>query len=83
MVDQVDRGGSAVAGAVVAGAFDPVGVVAGPFDDPGVGPVAAPGVEALFPGDVGHDLGEDAFLLFRGEMPPGRRPGGGRSGRCA
>ena len=83
MVDQADRGGSAVAGAVVAGSFDPVGVVAGSLDDPRVGPVPAPGIEVLLAGDVGHDPGEDAFLLLRGERPPGRRPGGGRCGRCA
>ena len=75
--------GPGVAGAVVAGPFDPVGVVAGSLDDPGVGPVAALGVEVLLAGDVGHDRGEDAFLVLRGERPPGRRPGGGRCGRCA
>jgi hypothetical protein len=78
VVDQADRGGSAVADAVVTRSFDPVGVVAGPLDDPGVGPGAAPGVEVLLAGDAGHDLGEDAFLLLRGERPPGRRPGGGQ-----
>ncbi len=83
MVDQADRGRAGVAGAVVARPFHPVGVMAGPFDDPRVGAVAAPGVEVLFPGDVGHDRGEDAFLLLRGERPPGRRPGGGRCGRSA
>jgi hypothetical protein len=82
-VDQLDRGGAGVAGAVVAGSFDAVGVVAGSFGDPGVGAVGAPGVEVLVPGDVGHDRGEDAFLLLRGERPPGRRPGGGRCGRSA
>ena len=82
-VDQADRGGAGVAGAVVAGPFDAVGVVGGSFDDPGVGPVAAPGVEVLFPGDVSHDRGEGAFAVLRGERPPGQRPGGGRCGRCA
>lgn len=72
-----------MAGAVVAGAFDPVRVMAGALDNPGVGPVPARRVEVLLPGDVGHDLGEDAFLLLRGERPPGRRPGGGRCGWCA
>jgi hypothetical protein len=33
-VDQLDRGRAAVAGAVVAGLFDKVGVVAASFDDP-------------------------------------------------
>ena len=68
---------------MVAGAFDPVGVVAGSFDDPGVGAVAAPRVEVLFPGDVGHDRRKDAFPVLRGERPPGQRPGGGRCGRSA
>ena len=83
MVDQADRGRAGVAGAMVAGAFDAVGVVAGPLADPGVGPVPPPGVEVLVAGDVGHDRCEDAFLLLRGERPPGRRPGGARCGRCA
>ena len=83
MVDHADRGGSAVAGAVVSGSFDAVGVMAGSLDHPGVGPVPAPGIEVLLAGDVGHDPGEDAFLLLRGERPPGRRPGGGRCGRSA
>ena len=83
MVDQADRGGSGVADAVVTGSFDAVGVMAGSFDDPWVSAVAAPGVEMRFPGDVGHDFGEDSFLVLRGERPPGRRPGGGRRGRSA
>ena len=82
-VDQPDRGWAAVAGAVVTGPFDAVGVVAGSFDDPGVGPVPAPGVEVPGAGDVGHDRGEDAFPVLRGERPPGQRPGGGRCGRSA
>jgi hypothetical protein len=57
--------------------------VAGALDDPGVGPVPALRVEVLFAGDVGHDRGEDAFAVLRGERPPGQRPGGGRRGRCA
>lgn len=73
MVDQADRGGSGVTGAVVAGPLDAVGVVAGSLDDPGVGPVPAFGVEVLFASDVGHDLGEGAFLLLRGK---GRRVSG-------
>jgi len=48
VVDQADRGWSGVAGAVVAGPFHPVGVLAGPLDHPGVGPVAALRVEVLF-----------------------------------
>jgi hypothetical protein len=83
VVDQADRGGSGVAGAVVAGSFDTVGVVAGSLDHPGIAPVPALRVEALFPGDVGHDRGEGSFPLLRGGRPPGRRPGGGRCGRCA
>ena len=83
MVDQSDRGGPVVAGAVVTGSFDAVGVVAGSLDDPRVGPVPAPGVEVLLPGDAGHDRGEDALPVLRGERPPDRRPGGGRCGRCA
>jgi hypothetical protein len=72
-----------VAGAVVAGPFHPVGVVAGSLDDAGVGSVPPLRVEVLFPGDAGHDGREDAFLPFRGERPPGQRPGGGQGGRCA
>ena len=70
-VDQLDRGRAAVAGAVVAGPFDAVGVVAGSFDDPRVGPVPALGVEVLRAGDVGHDRGEDAFLVLRGGKAAG------------
>ena len=47
VVDQADRGGAGVAGAVVAGSFDPVGVVAGPFDDSRVGPVPARGLRCF------------------------------------
>lgn len=47
-----------MAGAGVAGAFDPVGVVAGAFHYPGVGAVPAPGVEVAFGGDVGREIGE-------------------------
>ena len=71
MVDQADRGWSGVAGAVIAGPFHPVGVVAGPLDNTGVGPVPALRVEVLFPGDAGHDRGEDAFLLLRGGKAAG------------
>jgi hypothetical protein len=79
VVDQADRGWSGIAGAVVAGPFDSVGVVAGSLDNAGVGPVPALLVEVLLHGDAGHDLGEDAFPVVRGERPPGQRPGGGRS----
>ena len=47
MVDQADRGWAGVTGAVVAGSFDPVGVVAASLDHPGVGPVAAPGLRCF------------------------------------
>ena len=47
-----------MAGAGVAGAFDPVGVVAGAFECAGVGAVAALGVEVAFGGDLGRELGE-------------------------
>jgi hypothetical protein len=66
-----------VVGAVVAGPFHPVGVVAAALDDPGIGAVPAYRVEVLLAGDVGFDVGEGAFWLFRGEMPLGQRPGGG------
>jgi hypothetical protein len=83
VVDQADRGRSGVAGPVIAGPFDPVGVVAGSLDHPGVGPVTALRVEVLLAGDTGHDGGEDVFPVLRGGKPPGQRPGGGRCGRCA
>lgn len=60
-------------GALVAGLLDAVGVVAGSLDHSRVGPVAALGVEVLLAGDVGHDSGEDALLVFRGKC---RRVGG-------
>ena len=68
MVDQADRGWAGVTGAVVAGSFDPVGVVAASLDHPGVGPVPPPGVEVLLAGDVGNDPGEDAFPVLRHPM---------------
>jgi hypothetical protein len=64
--------------AVVAGSLDVVGVVAGPFDDAGVGALAAL-VQVLAAGDVGRHLVQDALALVRGKKP-GRRPGGGRRG---
>ena len=64
-----------VAGAVVAGFLDAVGVVPAALDDAGAGPLAAlvqvPGV-----GDAGRHAGEGALAVVRGEKP-GRRPGGG------
>jgi hypothetical protein len=57
-----------VAGAVVAGFLDAVGVVPGPFDDAGVAPLP-PGVEVLRRGDAGGELGADAFPLVRGKKP--------------
>jgi hypothetical protein len=56
-----------VAGGVLAGFLDRVGVVPGALDDAGAGPLA-PGVEVLRAGDVGHDLPESTFLLVRGEI---------------
>jgi hypothetical protein len=50
MVDQADRCRAVMAGAMVAGPFDPVGIVAGPLDNTGVGPVPALRVEVLFLG---------------------------------
>jgi hypothetical protein len=47
-----------VAGAGIAGPFHPVGVVAGAFDDAGVGAVPPLGVEVAVGGDVGRELGE-------------------------
>jgi len=47
VVDQADRGWSGVAGAVVAGPFDAVGVVAGSLDRPRLGPVPPLRVEVL------------------------------------
>jgi hypothetical protein len=41
--------------AVVAGSLDVVGVVAGPLDDAGVGPLASL-VQVLAVGDIGADL---------------------------
>ena len=64
-----------MAGAVLAGFLDAVGVVACALDDAGVGALA-PGVEVLRAGDGGHDAAEGPFSLVRGEKP-GRRPGGG------
>ena len=74
-VDEFYDRRSGVAGSLVAGPFDAVGVVAGPLDGPGVGPVPALRVEVLLAGDVGLDRGAEVFFLFRGERP-GRWPGG-------
>ena len=53
-----------VAGAVLAGFLDAVGVVPGAFDDAGV-TALAPLIEVLRAGDGGHDAAEDAFPLVR------------------
>jgi hypothetical protein len=45
------------------------------FDDAGVGAFAAL-VQVPAAGDAGHDGGEGAGAVVRGEKP-GRRPGGG------
>ena len=72
-----------MAGPVVTGSLDAVGVVAGALDDPRVGAMPPFRIEVLLAGEAGRDGAEDAFPLFRGERPPGQRPGGGRSSRCA
>src|SRR5262245_19060372 len=77
-VDECDDGRAVVAGAVVGGFFDAVGVVAAAFDDAGVGLLSS-AVEVAWAGDVGFDLVQGAAWLVRGEKP-GRRPGGGRRG---
>jgi len=64
-----------VAGAVLAGFLDGVMVVAGALDDAGVAALAAR-VDVLRVRDSGHDAGEDALALVRGEKP-GLRLGGG------
>jgi hypothetical protein len=61
-----------MAGALVAGSFDAVGVVAGSFDDPRVGPVAAFRVEVAPACDVGPEGSEGVLMLVRGESPPDR-----------
>ena len=52
--------------AVVAGFLDVVGVVARPFDDAGVGPLATL-VQVAAAGDVGCDLVQDVPALVRGK----------------
>jgi hypothetical protein len=64
-----------VAGAVVAGFLDAVGIMPSSFDDARVGAVPAAGIEILRRRDVGHDPGQDGACPVRGEKP-GRRPGG-------
>ena len=59
-----------MAGAVVAGFLDAVGVVPGALDDAGVAAVA-PLVQVLSAGDVGYDPGEDALALVRGKSRVG------------
>jgi hypothetical protein len=72
---EADGGGSVVADVLVAGFLGGVGAAAGAFDGAGAGAVPARGVEVLFPGDGGADLGEEAAGVVRGKKP-GRRPGG-------
>ena len=67
MVDQADRGRPGVAGTVITGALDAVGIVAGPLGRPGVSPVAALGVEVLRAGDAGHDGCQDALAVVKGK----------------
>jgi hypothetical protein len=65
-VDEFDGGRGVVAGAVLAGFLDAVGVVPGAFDDARVGALAPP-AEVLGGGDLGHDPVQDALALVRGE----------------
>ena len=55
--------GPDIADLLVAGSFDPVGVVARSLDDPWVAAVAALGVEGWLAGDVGHDRGAEVVPL--------------------
>ena len=64
-----------VAGAVVFGFLDAVGVVAPAFDDARVGALAVLAEDAAV-GDVGGHAGKGLLAFFRGKKP-GRRPGGG------
>lgn len=64
-----------MAGAVVAGLLDPVGVVAAALDDSRVAAVPAAGVEVPVLGDVCRELGQECCGLVRGKKP-GLRPGG-------
>jgi hypothetical protein len=64
-IGELYRGRAVVAGAVVAGFLDAVGVVPGALDDAGVGAVAA-GVEVVLAGDAGYQPGEDALAVWSG-----------------
>ena len=66
-----------MAGAVLAGFLDAVGVVAGALDDAGIGALAA-AVQPPRVGDLGHDPVQELLLLVRGKKPGSRhsRPGG-------
>jgi hypothetical protein len=55
---------------LVGGSFDPVGVVAGAFEDSGAGAVAALRVEVAQ--DFLFGLGDRLGQVLRGEWPPGR-----------
>jgi hypothetical protein len=55
-----------VAGAVLAGFLDGIMVVAGALDDAGVAALA-PFVQVPGVRDAGHDAGQDALALVRGE----------------
>jgi hypothetical protein len=80
-VDERDCGRGVVAGAVVAGSFDAVGVVPGALDDAGAGALPVL-VQVLPAGDVSYDLIQGGAGPVRGGKP-GRRPGGGRPGWSA
>jgi hypothetical protein len=54
---------------LVGGAFDPVGVVAGAFDHPGAGAVAAFRVEVAQ--DLLFGLCDGGGQVVRGKWPPG------------
>lgn len=58
-------------GAVVGWLFDSVLVVAGAFDDAGVGAVVSGRVQVAGCGDVGHHLCEEVVAGFRGKKPAG------------
>src|SRR5450755_138916 len=69
-----------MAGAVVAGSFDPVGVVAGSLDDPGVGAVAAPGLRCFFLVMLAMTVARMRSCCSGGK---GRRAGGPTAGDAA
>ena len=77
---EFDRWRAGVGDAGIAGTFDPVGVVAGAFDDAGAGPHPARRVEPFQ--YLGEGCCGDRGQVVRGERPPAHRSGGGRRGRC-